>query len=326
MMGEMIDLRWAFLMIPDLIIITDLYYYIIDFNRVGVWDNLKKGKSIRKYLEFDNTKDEFEIDGKIYGLKITPVINGGQPTGYIFYFTNITGKRRILEEIKTKGEELESANKTIAQANAELSEYAKRAEEIADDTERVQVARHIHDNVGHTMTVLHTISQMCRILLKKSGVDAEYLSLRDEGVKLCDQGITEQRHYSVKRAYSSLGEAISDFSKTALFPVRLQISGTEPEAGQEVIEVILKICKEAYHNTLSHTMADHLSIDLAYEDGVIKLRIKDNGKCTGTFSKGYGLTRMEDAAHGSGADISFAHRPGQGFEINFDWRRQEAAL
>ena len=38
------DMRQAFLSLPDTVVITDVYWYILDFNRAAPFDKLKKGE------------------------------------------------------------------------------------------------------------------------------------------------------------------------------------------------------------------------------------------------------------------------------------------
>ena len=40
------QLEQAFRLLPDTVIITDIYWYILDFNRPGPFEGLKKGKNL----------------------------------------------------------------------------------------------------------------------------------------------------------------------------------------------------------------------------------------------------------------------------------------
>jgi signal transduction histidine kinase len=319
-MNDIIDIEKTFFALPDMVVITDIYYYIINYNRPGIWGGLKKGKNIKKFVQVGSDKREFTENGKSYYLTISPVTSGESQTGYIFYFTDITEKKRQLDDIRKKSDELAAANQKITESNRELSEFAERIREIADENEKIQIAKHIHDDAGHTLTILHSISQTCLTLLKKGGADAEYREYVGKGTQLCKESIGRHMHFDGYGAEIGLNETLSRFSASALFPVELKIIGEERGQSEKTSGNVLKICKEAYHNTLSHTLADHLNIGLEYKNDETILTIGDNGLCGDMFEKGFGLTKMEETAAEMGASIVFRHEAGRSFEITVRWR------
>jgi signal transduction histidine kinase len=226
-----------------------------------------------------------------------------------------------LNEITKKNEELTEANKKITDTNRELSEFAEHIEKIADENEKIQIAEHIHDDVGHTMTVLHTVSQMGRMMIKKGNV-SQFRSLVGEGLRLCEKGAGKREINEERGAGASLNVTLKRFASRALFPVKLRISGDEWERTEGISGGVLKICKEAYHNTLSHTMADAIMIGLEYAGGEMTLHISDNGRCGEVFRKGFGLTKMEETAAEMNAEIHLKHEPGKCFEITLRLRER----
>ena len=85
-------------------------------------------------------------------------------------------------------------------------------------------------------------------------------------------------------------------------------------------EVIDRVCREAYHNTLSHSLADRLTIEVYMAPEVLRLHITDNGCFRGTLEKGFGLTTMEENVRASGGTIAFEAEEGRGFGISAEWR------
>ena len=91
----------------------------------------------------------------------------------------------------------------------------------------------------------------------------------------------------------------------------------------QLYPVIEEVCKEAYHNTLSHSMADRMMFEVSMDPGSLTIRISDNGSFHGTFEKGFGLSTMEENVRKSGGSISFDVQEGKGFGISAEWRTEE---
>lgn len=61
----MTNLKATFAAIPDLVIITDMYQYIIDYNHLGLFENMKKGRKISEYMkiDFNESSQEYKKTG-----------------------------------------------------------------------------------------------------------------------------------------------------------------------------------------------------------------------------------------------------------------------
>ena len=44
------ELEQAYRLLPDTVIITDSYWYILDYNRPGPFEGLKKGRNLTRYM------------------------------------------------------------------------------------------------------------------------------------------------------------------------------------------------------------------------------------------------------------------------------------
>lgn len=308
----------VFRLLPDTVIITDLYWYILDFNRPDPFTGLKKGKNLSRYMPDcrDRPRGVYECQGRVFQRRISSVYAGGVQGGYVVYLAEITEKERLIEQRRQKSAELEAMTGKQAQANAELEEYARQVAKLTDYEEQLRTARKIHDGAGHAITALNTISRMCLQLRDSDG--EKYRSLIDEGIALCCRAKNEQK----ERNFDSLKEMLEAFQKASSFPIDLIIKGQEPPFAARVREVILSVCKEAYHNTLSHSMADHMYIKVHMTQDRLTLRIDDNGCFHGRLEKGFGLRTMEENVRASAGQVRFAAEEGRGFGIAAEWRRE----
>ena len=306
----------AFRLLPDTVIITDVYWYILDFNHAAPFDTIKRGWSLTRVMPDCRAlpNDRLRRSGKVYQRSVTPVYAQSLRVGYTVYLADITDRENLIEQQRRKSEELEALTQRLAKANAELEAYVRQAEALSDYEEQRRIARSIHDDAGHAITALNTLSQMC-LQLGRSDAD-RYEELIDEGIALCENALQARE----KRRYASLREMLERFRDESPFPIDLRIDGDEPAFAAPLHEVIEGVCREAYHNTLSHSLADRLTVEVRMTPAVLRLRITDNGCFRGTLEKGFGLTTMEENVRASGGKLAFEAETGKGFGIEAEWR------
>lgn len=314
------SMRQAFLALPDTVIITDAYWYILDFNHVAPFDSLRKGVKLTRYMPDCTSvnEDEYRCGGRVHSRKVAPVHERGHHVGYTVYLADITRKVELVEELRRRSAELERLTEDQAQANAELEECARQAEELATRTEQLRVARSIHDDAGHAITALHTISQMC---LQLGESDPErYSSLLAEGRAICEK----VRSGGHRQTPGSLRELLEGLERESLFPITVVVRGEDEDPFVKPLHgVIVDICKEAYYNTLSHSLAENLTIEADMAPGRLRLRISDDGRFRGDLELGFGLATMVEKVQSTGGTISFHAEEGEGFGINVEWQVPE---
>ena len=200
-----------------------------------------------------------------------------------------------------------------ARANEELEAYVRQAEQLSVYEEQLRIAHAIHDDAGHAVTALNTISRMC-LQLRESDPE-RYQSLLDEGLALCEQASAERE----KPRCSSLREMLEGLRAATTFPVELIVTGEEPPFAGALHEIIGNVCREAFNNTLAHSLADRLTVELAMTPEALSLHIRDNGCFRGPLEKGFGLTEMEENVHRTGGTVAFETEEGAGFGIRAEW-------
>ena len=306
----------AFRLLPDTVIITDIYWYILAYNRQDPFEGLKKGKNLAGYMPDcrEMPCGVYECHGRVFQRRISRVFADGVQGGYVVYLVDITEIEHLVGQRRRKNTELEELTRKQAKANEELEEYARQVQALTNYEEQLRIARAIHDETGHAITDLNTLSRMC-LQLRES--DAErYFSLIEEGIAICRKAEEGETQHHCR----SLRQMLERFRDTSPFYIDLIITGEEPPFAEGLQDVILSVCKEAYHNTLSHSLADRLIIEVHMTEEKLTLEIADNGKFHGALNKGFGLKMMEKSVDVSGGRVHFEAEEGRGFRVAAEWR------
>lgn len=312
------DTKEMFQNMPDIGIITDAYGYILDYNMSASVLNMKKGRRLIRYIPDCFSKDTAQVSfgGRVYRKSVSAIMDREAVNGYTVSLVDVTEITSLIEEREEKRKELLGLVDELIKRNVELEKLAFQAKELTDYSEQLAIARKIHDDEGHAITAIHTICEMC-LKLKDSDIE-EYEKLLQEGIDICKNALSGSNEVK----YQSLNEMFDGFVRLSQFPVEVSVEGVEPEFIKDIYEHVGRICKEAYHNTLSHSLADRLSIRVKMEYDSFTLKIQDNGSFRGRFEKGFGLTSMEDYVKASGGTLEFITREGEGFGIIATWRKQ----
>lgn len=200
-------------------------------------------------------------------------------------------------------EEVQDANRRLISTQALLREATKQ-------TERVRIARNIHDLLGHHLTALT--------------INLQVAGIKSEGeVK---QSI-EQCHQLAKLLLSDVREAVSDIRdigqlnlKQAIQDIVEQIPHlkVELDIAEELklddihtADALIKCIQESITNTLRHAKGDKLAIKLYEQDHQLHMRIINNGIVPKELKIGNGLTGMQERIQALKGRIGFAVQPQQ---------------
>ena len=309
--------KLLFLNMPDTVFITDAYGYILDFNRPGPFPSVKKGKKLKSLIPdgLDEAPGAISVGRRIFRRQTSPILRSGEICGYTVLLTDVTDEVRLTEELRKASEELDKLIGELEHSNQELENYALQVKALTDYAEQLRIAQVIHDDAGHAITELHTICEMC-LRLKDSDPD-QTAALLEEGIDICRRALDAKED----RKYDSLESLLRDFAHICRIRTEWSVSGAEPAYLQAQFPLIRRILKEAYHNTLDHSLADTIFITAELSEQEARIRIRDNGSFRGEFEKGFGLQTMEDNVQRSGGDIQFIAETGKGFEIDLIWRK-----
>ena len=227
---------------------------------------------------------------------------------------DITEEIRLMEQRRSRSRELAKLAEELVKSNEELTDFAIQVKELSDYEEQLRIAKNIHDGYGHAITELYTICRMCRDL--KDTDPERCRKLLKDGEGICRAALSKKD----EPEYESVSELFRNFAKYSVFPTELHIEGNEPPFLKEKYSLIRSILKEAYHNTLDHSLADRFIITADMNEECAVITFSDNGNYHGIFEKGFGLRTMEENVKAAAGKISFTAENGRGFSITVEWR------
>lgn len=248
------------------------------------------------------------MDGvRHYAVNVKPTFNGTKhPVGRVVSFSDITEYKSLTMELTEK--------------NMRLREHQSMVEELAITKERNRFARDAHDTIGHTMTKLITILEVCRAISKDDAMVSEKL---DQALEISRNGLNEIRttiagllpeKLESNNLKDSLKCLVSEFSDTGV-NVDVSIDGEWRNIRKEHSKVIFRVCQEALTNSLRHGKAENVTIILQLIENRIMLYIFDDGIGCKNITKGMGLSSMEQRVKSLGGTIDYGSDGDKGFNI-----------
>lgn len=301
---------------PSPFFILDSFGYILKYNKRVGFKGIKKGKKLTDLIPdcLQNKEGKFVYNNTIFKRITKEIYDDELLINYAVVLIDITEKESINNRKQEKQKELQVLANSLRESNQELENLLEEIKSLSDYAEQIRLARVIHDNYGHAITDLFMISNMC--LESKNKNPKAYRQLIIEGEKIIDKILSPDQFEA-----GSLKELLTSLSKISEFPIVITIIGEEPDFIKTQYKLIKKICKEAYHNTLDHSLGNQMFINLTMNEKDVLLEIYDDGKWHGEFEKGFGLASMEDNVVASKGKIDFVHQEGQGFKIIGKWSK-----
>lgn len=197
----------------------------------------------------------------------------------------------------------ERSRDALAAANAELLATRSLLAESVRDSERLRLARELHDVAGHSLTALK---------LNLRALQRQPALAEDAQLALCARladellgdirGLVQQMrlHDGVE-----LGELVQRLG--APFPkpkLHLQIEPGLRVPSLEQAEAVLRTVQEALTNAARHGGADNLWLRVHREQGQLRLDIHDDGRSSGGELRfGNGLTGMRERLQAVGGGV-----------------------
>ncbi len=214
------------------------------------------------------------------------------------------------------GEIAVTFNEMLARLELERREATSRVLE-AHESERLRIARELHDEVGQTLTAL--LLQLSRLegrlpdeLSVELGEaqDAARASLEDVRRIATDLRPEALKDLGLARALASLGDS---FGRRAGLTVHRDIKTPLPQLSGEAELVVYRIAQEALTNVARHAGSDSAKLTVEGDDQQLTLTIRDygRGRLGPNAADGNGMRGMRERAAMIGAALSI-DCPGDG--------------
>jgi signal transduction histidine kinase len=218
---------------------------------------------------------------------------------------------------------------------AHLEREREQLNQIAVQTERVSIARELHDVVAHSVTVMLLGVRGARDVLRTSPDVAEDTLGRVEAS--AEQSIAELRRILVllrspdqavevrpAPGLEQLTQLVDDYRRNAGLPVRLTIDGPARSLPGGVELSVYRIVEEALTNVLKHTGPAKVEVRLGFEASTLEILIDDDGTRSlapppppgpGPVELGHGILGMRERATALGGVLDAGPRPDGGFRV-----------
>jgi PAS domain S-box-containing protein len=221
------------------------------------------------------------------------------------------------------------------QAEAKRNEYSRKLQELsrrlveAQETERRNIARELHDEIGQALTVIQLNLQA---MAQSPGT--EVLSPRvSESLSVVERVLEQVHDISLDLRPSILDDlglepALRWYTDRQAALVNLKVAFYADSLEQRLDSVIetecFRVAQEALTNVVRHAQAKAVTLELRQGDGQLHLRVRDNGigfevgivRDKAVRGASLGLLSMEERAALAGGGLEFTSAPGMGTEVH----------
>lgn len=193
-------------------------------------------------------------------------------------------------------------------------ELAVSNQKLALEMERNRIAQEVHDTVGHTLTMIHSLIR----LLKVEYGDSEYLEqaqkLTSDGIRELRCSIQNLRRFDDKEMVSQ--GVLQLAGQVKEIEIEVGIQGEEGPEYSYLSPVVYDCVREAVTNCLRYAEATHMDVILKFMEGSLGLYIFDNGRGCGEIREGNGIRGIRERVEKNGGQVRFLSAPGEGFQIS----------
>ena len=243
----------------------------------------------------------------------------------VIYYIRLIYKNRIIadQNIRIKEDK-------ILQLEQEKQYLAARSVMEGEEAERSRLASDLHNGLGG---LLSGIKINLSSMKENAVITHENVSSFNHAISLLDTSISELRriahnlmpetlnHYGLKTA---LEDFCSQVSPAGLPKIVLQFFGEEIRYTKELELTVYRIIQELVNNSLKHSGADRIDIQLFSEPDRVSAQVSDNGKGFDSTAvekegKGKGLQNIRDRVTALNGKFDLRSRPGEGSEITVEF-------
>ncbi len=199
----------------------------------------------------------------------------------------------------------ERTRDALARVNADLLATRALLADGARDSERVRVARELHDVLGHKLTAM-------TLNLRALGNDPALAGRKELHVA---QRMSQELLGDIRGVVQSLRDSCGLDLATALHALaaplprprlQLDIADDVHVTDPVLAETVLRIVQEALTNSARHADADTVRVALSMRDGALQVRVEDDGRLRGALSEGNGIAGMRERVAALGGSLAFA--------------------
>ncbi|TCJ14439.1 PAS domain S-box protein [Flaviaesturariibacter flavus] len=190
-----------------------------------------------------------------------------------------------------------------------------RAQLNAQEEERAEIGRELHDNINQQLTSVKLHIGMARsrpdmapeLLARTEGLVQDAIN----GIRALSKNLV-QPLFGEEGLPQALAELCASFESTAGFAVTLEVSATVDDP--ELALTLYRVVQEALTNVSKYAAASQVRVALAEVQGNLRLTVADDGRGfdPGIRGKGIGLINMERRMDLFNGRLEITAAPGHG--------------
>jgi two-component system NarL family sensor kinase len=263
----------------------------------------------KKELEISTLKAEKKTKN-ILLLSLMLLLTAGAGTGY---FINKNQKQRHL-----------IADQRIKELEQEKQITATQSLLEGETTERARISRDLHDGLGGMLSVAKL-----KIATMKGNltIPEENVAYLNSAIEMLDTSINELRRVAHNLMPESLlkyglNPALADFCRST-DKVTYHFFGNDRRPEEKTEVAAYRIVNELVNNSLRHSEAEHINVQLILDDNRVHLIVEDDGKgfdsAKAEAEGGNGLKNIRTRVASLGGKIDLITAPGKGTEVNVEF-------
>ncbi|GEM_PF-6025148 len=217
----------------------------------------------------------------------------------------------------------------VQRENSRQLEILSRRLLSAQETERRQIARELHDEIGQLLTVIKLDLQT---VLRQSKV-ASLAPAVKESMEAIDRAVARVRDLSLDLRPSMLDDLglvptlrwyVQRQTNRVAADISLDVPVSIPRVTPDIETACFRVAQEALTNAVRHAAATKIDVTLTVQDDAIELTVRDNGKGFDArvahrhmmAGSGFGLLGMHERAQLAGGQLKLDSRPGAGTTVH----------
>ncbi|HEX3877579.1 MAG TPA: histidine kinase [Bryobacteraceae bacterium] len=288
-------------------------------------------EALRTHSEFSAEYRLRRCDGEYRRIRdrgLPRFAPSGKFLGYVGAIEDVTPEHDAVEQLR-------EANAALA---GELSERTRAQQEVhrlssrligAQEDERKRLARELHDDLNQQIAALAIAMGSLRRVIPDELTKAKEQSARIlQNLLQLSEAVRRVSHqlHPAALIYSGLAAALSEycaeFQALTHIHVDLKIEGNFEAVSAEQSLAVYRIAQESLQNIAKHAHTVHASMELTWADGILRLRISDEGVGLGaaslTSTNGIGLVTMRERARLVGGTVCVERGAQRGTEVTLE--------
>jgi signal transduction histidine kinase len=247
------------------------------------------------------------------GVAAVSVIQGGAQIGVLAPGTGALS-RELLREVASASALLVEVVRLRLELSGALREVESSRARIvqAGDQERRRLERDLHDGTQQRLVSLGMALRLAQRHVHEDTVDVH--GLLDESVAELGTAVAELRQIAHGLRPSGLDDglhaALTTLTQSVPLPVDLEVR--DDQLPDDVATTAYYVASEALANAIKHAGAGRIGVRVASCDGLVAVRVSDDGRGGTTMRAGSGLAGLNDRVVALGGSLTVASPPGRG--------------